>query len=82
MVGAFNDNSPIKRIKDKIMNKYIAYLRVSTEKQSLENQKHKIYDYAYNNDIKIDRFVEIEISSRKEQKLRLIEELFESLEEL
>ncbi len=62
------------------MSKYIAYLRVSTEKQLLENQKHKILSYAYNSDIKIDKFVEIEISSRKEQKLRLIEELFESLE--
>jgi len=63
------------------MSKYIAYLRVSTEKQSLENQKHKILNFAYNNEIKIDKFVEIEISSRKEQKFRLIEELFESLEE-
>jgi DNA invertase Pin-like site-specific DNA recombinase len=63
------------------MSKYIAYLRVSTDKQSIENQKHKILDYAYSHDIKISKFIEIEVSSRKEQRLRLIEELFESLEE-
>ena len=50
------------------MNKYIAYIRVSTDKQTLENQKHKILEYAHNNDMKIDKFLEIEISSRKEQK--------------
>ena len=57
------------------MNKNIAYIRVSTDKQSLENQKHKILEYAHNNDMKIHKFLEIEISSRKEQKDRLIEEL-------
>lgn len=61
------------------MSKYIAYLRVSTDKQSLENQKHKILDYAYRHDIKIAKFIEIEVSSRKEQKVRLIENLFEEL---
>ena len=63
------------------MSKYIAYLRVSTEKQSLENQKHKILAYAYSHDIKISKFIEIEVSSRKEQKVRLIEELFEELQD-
>lgn len=63
------------------MSKYIAYLRVSTDKQSLENQKHKILDYAYSHDIKISKFIEIEVSSRKEQKVRLIEELFEELQD-
>ncbi len=62
------------------MKKNIAYIRVSTDKQSLENQKHKILEYAYNKDIKIHKFLEIEISSRKEQKDRLIDELFETLE--
>ena len=31
------------------MSKYLAYIRVSTDKQSLENQKHKILEYAYEN---------------------------------
>ncbi|QOY55844.1 recombinase family protein [Candidatus Sulfurimonas marisnigri] len=60
---------------------YLAYIRVSTDKQTLDNQKHKILEYAYNNDIKVEKFIEIEVSSRKEQKVRLIEELFEQLEE-
>ena len=62
------------------MSKIIAYIRVSTDKQTLENQKHKILDYAHTHNLKIDQFVEIEVSSRKEQKDRLIDELFEVLE--
>lgn len=63
------------------MSKNLAYIRVSTDKQTLENQKHKILEYAYNNGIKIDNFIEIEVSSRKDQKERLIDELFNSLTE-
>ena len=58
------------------MSKNVAYIRVSTEQQSLQNQKHKILEYAYNYDLKIDKFFEIEVSSRKEQKERLIDRLF------
>lgn len=61
------------------MSKNVAYIRVSTEQQSLQNQKHKILEYAYNYDLKIDKFFEIEVSSRKEQKERLINRLFEEL---
>lgn len=61
------------------MNKNIAYIRVSTEQQSLQNQRHKILEYSYNNNLKIDKFFEVEISSRKEQKERLIDKLFEEL---
>ena len=58
------------------MSKYLAYIRVSTDKQSLENQKHKILEYAYENKIKIDDFIQIEISSRKNQKDRLLDDVF------
>lgn len=58
------------------MSKYLAYIRVSTDKQSLENQKHKILEYAYQNKIKIDDFIQIEISSRKNQKDRLLDDVF------
>ncbi len=61
------------------MSKNVAYIRVSTEQQSLQNQKHKILEYAYNYDLKIDKFFEIEVSSRKEQEERLINRLFEEL---
>ena len=62
------------------MSKVLAYIRVSTDKQTLENQKHKILEYAFNNNLKIEKFIEIEVSSRKKQKERLIDELFEMLE--
>ena len=44
----------------------IGYIRVSTDKQNLENQKHKILSYAQEQKIIIDEFIEIEISSKGE----------------
>lgn len=63
------------------MSKYYAYIRVSTDKQTLENQKHKILEFAFNKKIKIEDFIEVEVSSRKNQKERLIEDLFLKLKE-
>ena len=63
------------------MNKYFAYIRVSTDKQTLENQKHKILEFAFNKKIQIEDFIEIEVSSKKTQKERLIDDLFLKLEE-
>lgn len=57
----------------------IGYIRVSTDKQNLENQKHKILSYAHNQKLTIDEFVEIEISSKGDQKKRKIDELFSKL---
>ncbi len=57
----------------------IGYIRVSTEQQSMENQKHKLLEYAQNNKIIIDEFIELEISSKKDQKERLLDEVFEKL---
>jgi DNA invertase Pin-like site-specific DNA recombinase len=59
----------------------IGYIRVSTQDQSLLNQKHKILEYAYSNQITIDEFIELEISSKKNQKDRLLDEVFSKLEE-
>lgn len=61
------------------MSKFLAYIRVSTDKQTLENQKHKILEYAYENKITIYDFIQVEISSRKNQKDRLIDEIFSKL---
>ncbi len=36
------------------MSKYYAYIRVSTDKQTLENQKHKILEFAFNKKIQIE----------------------------
>ena len=63
------------------MSKFYAYIRVSTDKQTLENQKHKILEFAFNKKIQIQDFIEIEVSSKKTQKERLIEELFFKLKE-
>lgn len=63
------------------MSEYYAYIRVSTDKQTLENQKHKILEFAFNKKIQIQDFIEIEVSSKKTQKERLIEELFLKLKE-
>jgi len=57
----------------------IGYVRVSTEQQSMSNQKHKLLEYAQNNKIIIDDFIELEISSRKDQKDRLLDEVFKKL---
>ena len=58
------------------MSKYYAYIRVSTDKQTLENQKHKILEFAFNKKIQIEDFIEVEVSSKKTQKERLIDDLF------
>lgn len=57
----------------------IGYIRVSTDTQNLQNQKHKILEYAQSKKIIIDEFLEIEISSKKNQSDRLIDNIFEKL---
>jgi len=57
----------------------LGYIRVSTEKQSVENQKHKILEYAHLNKLIIDEFIEIEVSSRKNQNERLLDDIFTKL---
>ena len=57
----------------------IGYIRVSTDTQNLESQKHKILTYAHDNKIVVDEFVEIEISSKGDSKKRLIDSLFDKL---
>ncbi len=59
--------------------KTVAYIRVSTNQQDLKNQKLEILEYAHKNNLAIDDFIEIEISSRKDIKKRRIDELIEML---
>lgn len=59
----------------------IAYLRISTEEQDLNSQKLELHEYARRNDIKINEFVEVEISSRKSIQARKIDELLKNLHE-
>ena len=48
----------------------IGYLRVSTEKQHLENQQDEIDRYAKENDMVVDRWVTEVVSGKKEVKGR------------
>jgi DNA invertase Pin-like site-specific DNA recombinase len=57
------------------MSQTIAYLRTSTDKQDLNNQKLEILEWARKKDLKIDEFVQITMSSRKTRKQRRIEEV-------
>jgi DNA invertase Pin-like site-specific DNA recombinase len=61
------------------MSKTIAYIRASTGKQDVNNQKLAILEFARHVNLKVDEFVEIAISSRKTSKQRRIDELLEKL---
>ncbi len=61
------------------MSQIIAYLRTSTDKQDLNNQKLEILEWARKQDLKADEFVKITMSSRKTSKQRRIEEVLQIL---
>ena len=61
--------------------KTVAYLRVSTLEQDLKNQKYEILNFADKNNLKVDEWMEIKISSRRSPKERLINELLAKLYE-
>jgi DNA invertase Pin-like site-specific DNA recombinase len=63
------------------MNRTIAYIRVSTNKQDLNNQKLEILEFARRTDRRVDEFVEITVSSRKNSQQRRIDELLGKLSE-
>ena len=52
---------------------FYGYARVSTITQSLKNQRHEIFEYAHRNNMLIDYIFEVEISSTKNKKQRLID---------
>jgi len=47
------------------ISKTVAYLRISTEQQDLKSQKLELHEYAHKNNLTINKFIEVEISSRK-----------------
>lgn len=59
----------------------IAYIRKSTDKQSFEHQEFEIKEYVKKNNLKIDRWIEESISSRKELKKRQLGKLLEELQD-
>jgi DNA invertase Pin-like site-specific DNA recombinase len=64
------------------MGRTVAYLRASTDKQDLNNQKLEILEFARQKNLHVDEFVAITISSRKTSKQRRIDELLHTLSEL
>lgn len=63
------------------MHKVLAYLRTSTDKQDLDQQRLQILEYARTQQLAVDEFIAITISSRKTAKERRVDELLELLEE-
>lgn len=61
--------------------KVLGYIRVSTDKQDINNQKLAIMEYADKNKIKVDEYVKIKVSSRKSTKERLIDKLISMLDQ-
>ncbi len=60
--------------------KTLGYLRVSTAKQDVQNQKLEILTYANTNKMTVEDFLTVEMSSRKTMKERRIDELLEKLD--
>jgi DNA invertase Pin-like site-specific DNA recombinase len=57
----------------------IGYIRVSTDKQDADSQRHLLLEYAHRHKLMIDDWVAVEISSRKNTKERRIDELLTRL---
>ncbi len=62
------------------MSKTLAYLRASTDKQDVQNQRHEILEYGNRERVRLDEFIEVTLSSRHSSRQRRIEELQERLE--
>ncbi len=61
------------------MSKTIAYIRTSTDKQDLNNQKLEIFEFAKKHKLEVDDFIQMTISSRKTSKERRIDEMIAAL---
>lgn len=59
--------------------KALAYVRASTNKQDINNQKLELFEYARQKRLHIDKFIEITISTRKTKKQRRIDEIMEKV---
>ena len=61
------------------MSKTLAYIRASTDKQDVQNQRLEILEYAREKNIKVNEFISLTMSSRKDSKHRRLDELLEKL---
>ena len=60
--------------------KTIAYIRASTDKQEVNNQRLEILEYARKRDLKVDDFIQVTMSSKRTTKQRRIDEMMEKLD--
>jgi DNA invertase Pin-like site-specific DNA recombinase len=60
--------------------KIVGYIRISTDKQDFEKQRHLLLEYARKERLIIDEFIEVEVSSRKDTGARRIDELQDKLQ--
>lgn len=74
MAGLVGQKKRQKRVSRNMA--VIAYIRVSTTRQDLSNQKLAILEYANKSGLKVDEFIEVEASSRRDQRTRRIEYVF------
>ena len=61
------------------MGKTIGYLRVSSDKQTVDNQRLAILDYCQKNVLKVDDWIEVNMSTRRTPTQRRIDELLDRL---
>ena len=59
------------------MSQILAYLRTSTDKQDLDQQRLQILAYAEQHQLQIDDFIALQISSRRTATERRLDELFQ-----
>jgi DNA invertase Pin-like site-specific DNA recombinase len=62
------------------MGQTIGYIRVSSDKQTVDNQRLAILDYCNNRDIKVDDWIEVNMSTRRTPAQRRIDELLDLLQ--
>lgn len=60
--------------------KVVGYIRVSTDKQDKEKQEHLLFQHAHQHRLQIERFISVEMSSRKSTRERRIDELLANLD--
>ena len=59
----------------------LGYIRVSSDKQVVQQQKHTLLEWSQKNKILIDDFIEVEASTKKSASTRKIDELLSRLNE-
>ena len=63
------------------MGQTIGYIRVSSDKQTVDNQRLAILDYCNKQNTKVDNWIEVKMSSSKSPAQRRIDELLDCLQE-